>query len=74
MKCDEKGSLAVALFSMTIDQSPASFLIAIIDMKSPSDEVQWTDDSIRWEGGLHGDIKQEEGSDDDEDCMIDPFK
>jgi len=44
-------------------------------MKSPSsDEVQWTDDSIRWEGGLHGDIKQEEGSDDDEDCMIDPFK
>lgn len=43
-------------------------------MKSPSDEVQWTDDSIRWEGGLHGDIKQEEGSDDDEDCMIDPLQ
>ena len=47
--------------------------ITNIDMKSPSDEVQWTDDSIRWEGGLHGDIKQEEGSDDNEDCMIDPF-
>lgn len=41
------------------------------------DEVKWTDDSIRWEGGLHGDNKQEreEGSeDDDEDYMIDPFK
>jgi len=67
------GGLAVALFSMTHIRL-SCILNCNIDMKSPSDEVQWTDDSIRWEGGLHGDIKQEEGSDDDEDCMIDPFK
>lgn len=46
--------------------------------KASIEEVQWTDDSIRWEGGLH--VKTSttsEGSDeesDDEDYVIDPFK
>lgn len=42
-------------------------------------EIQWTDDSIRWEGGLrikttsaHERLDGE--SDDEEDYLVDPFK
>ena len=44
------------------------------------EEVKWTDDTIRWEGGLH--VKTDDGegdgggqeSSDDEDYVVDPFK
>lgn len=57
--------------------------------KINQEEVRWTDDSIRWEGGLHvktspvddhehGVVGKKstthEESDDDEDYVIDPFK
>lgn len=49
------------------------------------EEVRWTDDSIRWEGGLRvGGEREGEGADgedgessdgeDEEGCMFDPFK
>ena len=45
------------------------------------EEVQWTDDSIRWEGGLRVKTTDggEAGNDDDasseeEDYLVDPFK
>jgi hypothetical protein len=39
-------------------------------------EVQWTDDAIRWQGGLHGDLRDEQSNandDRDNECMVDPF-
>lgn len=39
-------------------------------------EVQWTDDAIRWQGGLHGDLRDEQSNandDRDNGCMVDPF-
>ena len=40
-------------------------------------EVKWTDDVIRWEGGMDGDIRTGPQQDDDESsddgCMVDPF-
>jgi predicted nicotinamide N-methyase len=43
-------------------------------------EVKWTDDAIRWQGGLHGDklsnlqnIEEDSSSGDDNQCMVDPF-
>lgn len=40
-------------------------------------EVKWTDDAIRWQGGLDGDLRPEQQKDDDESsddvCMVDPF-
>lgn len=58
-------------------------------MKNPSDEdpdttasieeVKWTDDSIRWEGGLNVKTSttdegiDDDDSDDDENYMVDPF-
>jgi hypothetical protein len=48
---------------------------------SPMEEVQWTDDIIRWEGGLRvktasaRDERLDGGdSDDEEDYVVDPFK
>lgn len=56
------------------------------------DEVRWTDDSIRWKGGLRVGVSSsssadgvgaddkkpamahEKSEDDDEECVIDPFK
>eukprot|EP00571_Detonula_confervacea_P000451 CAMPEP_0172315650 /NCGR_PEP_ID=MMETSP1058-20130122/25873_1 /TAXON_ID=83371 /ORGANISM="Detonula confervacea, Strain CCMP 353" /LENGTH=292 /DNA_ID=CAMNT_0013029775 /DNA_START=100 /DNA_END=975 /DNA_ORIENTATION=+ len=46
-------------------------------IKETIEEVQWTDDSIRWEGGLHVKKAADESdkeSDDDEDYVVDPFK
>jgi hypothetical protein len=43
-------------------------------------EVQWTDDSIRWEGGLRVKTTSDERlvdngeTDDEEDYVVDPFK
>jgi len=45
--------------------------------KASIEEVQWTDDSIRWEGGLHvktAALDDDKQSSDDEDYMVDPFK
>jgi predicted nicotinamide N-methyase len=37
-------------------------------------EVKWTDDAIRWEGGLNGETAPQPTEDSDEDgCMVDPF-
>ena len=49
------------------------------DGKTSIEEVQWTDDSIRWEGGLRVKPSADDGSDkgdssDDEDYVVDPFK
>jgi hypothetical protein len=48
---------------------------------SSTEEVHWTDDSIRWEGGLRvkttsvRDERLDGGdSDDEEDYVVDPFK
>ena len=42
---------------------------------SNADEVQWTDDSIRWEGGLNVKVDDsDKDSDDEEAYVIDPFK
>ena len=39
------------------------------------EEVQWTDDAIRWEGGLHVKKDHNDGeSDDGENYLVDPFK
>ena len=38
------------------------------------EEVQWTDDSIRWEGGLHVKKDDDGESDDGENYLVDPFK
>lgn len=57
------------------------------DIASDIQEIQWTDDAIRWQGGLHGEksdgnndeppSKQSSTDDDieeEEGCMVDPFK
>jgi predicted nicotinamide N-methyase len=42
-------------------------------------EVKWTDDAIRWQGGLDGDTSSQRNKDEDESstdeggCMVDPF-
>ena len=43
---------------------------------SNADEVQWTDDSIRWEGGLHVKVDEGDKDSDDEEAynIVDPFK
>ena len=35
------------------------------------EEVKWTDDSIRWEGGLNA---KTDDAEEEQDCLIDPFK
>lgn len=47
-------------------------------MAAPVEEVPWTDDSIRWEGGLYvktgADGDGDKDSSDEEDYVVDPFK
>lgn len=82
MEIDDRGPPIAQSHTWTwhkISQNRAKMSTNQSDGKTSIEEVQWTDDSIRWEGGLRvkpsADDESDKGdSSDDEDYVVDPFK